>query len=190
MRAGYDRLTGCEVDGGLAEYCVFPASKLFPFEKLSWADASLFEAASCAIHGLDRIAPKAGSTILMIGAGPTGLCLAQLLKLNGSAHLVLAANAGPKMELAKELGCADEYVDLDRERPEAQWTELKEEFKYGFDVVVEATGNVMVLNDAIGYVARGGKLVYYGVYPNQEFVEVSPSQVFENEITIIGYVDL
>ena len=178
------------MDGGLAEYCVFPASKLFPFEKLSWADASLFEAASCAIHGLDRIAPKVGSTILMIGAGATGLCLAQLLKSNGSARLVLAANAGQKMELARKLKCADEYVDLDRERPEPQWTELKKRYKYGFDIVVEASGSVEVLNDAIGYVARGGKLVYYGVYPNNEHVNVSPSKVFGDEITIIGYVDL
>ena len=178
------------MDGGLAEYCTFPASKLFPFTRLTWADASLFEAASCAIHGLDRIAPKAGSTILMIGAGATGLCLSQLLKLNGSAHLVLAANAGPKMELAKKLGCADEYVDLDRKQPETQWTELKERFKYGFDVVVEASGSVKVLNDAIGYVARGGKLVYYGVYPNEALVRVSPSQVFGDEITIIGYINL
>ena len=94
------------------------------------------------------------------------------------------------MELARKLRCADEYVDLDREQPEAQWRELKENFKYGFDVVVEASGSVKVLNDAIGYVARGGKLVYYGVYQNDAFVEVSPSKVFSDEITIIGYVDL
>ena len=178
------------MDGGLAEYCVFPASKLFRFEKLSWKDASLFEAASCAIHGLDRIAPKVGSTILMIGAGATGLCLAQLLKLNGSAKLVLAANAGPKMELAKKLGCADEYVDLDREQPEAQWRDLKKRNEHGFDVVVEASGSLKVLNDAIEYVARGGKLVYYGVYPKNKLVGVSPSKVFGDEITIIGYEDL
>ena len=150
----------------------------------------MFEAASCAIHGLDRIAPKAGSTVLMIGAGPTGLCLAQLLKLNGAAHMVLAANAGPKMELAKKLACADEYVDLDREHPQAQWAELKEKYAYGFDVVIEASGSVQVLKDSIGYVARGGTLLYYGVYPKQALVDVSPSKVFGDEITIIGYVGL
>ena len=150
----------------------------------------MFEAASCAIHGLDRIAPKAGSTVLMIGAGPTGLCLAQLLKLNGAAHMVLAANAGPKMELAKKLACADEYVDLDREHPQAQWAELKEKYTYGFDVVIEASGSVQVLKDSIGYVARGGTLLYYGVYPKQALVDVSPSKVFGDEITIIGYVGL
>ena len=105
------------------------------------------------MHGLDRIAPKAGSTILMIGAGPIGLYLAQLLKLNGDAHLVLTANAGPKMKLAKKLAYADEYMNLDRERSQAQWTELKERFAYGFDVVVEASGSVQMLKDTIGCAA-------------------------------------
>ena len=112
------------------------------------------------------IAPKAGSTVLMICAGPTGLCLAQLLKLNGGAHMVLAANAGPKMELARKLACADEYVVLDRERPQAQWAASKEKYAYGFDVVIEASGSVQALKDAIGYVARGGTLLYYGVTKN------------------------
>ena len=174
------------MDGGLAEYCVFPASALFAFERLSWTSASLFEAASCAIHGLDRLAPHPGSSVLMIGAGATGLLLAQLLRQNGGSRLVLAANAGPKMELAKKLDCADEYLELDRQAPEAQWDELKKKEKYGFDVVVEASGSVDVLEKAIGYVARGGKLMYYGVYPKKALVNVSPSKVFGDELTIIG----
>lgn len=174
------------MDGGFAEYCVFPAEKLFPFTELSWTDASLFEAASCAVHGLDRIDPKVGSTTLMIGAGPTGLCLAQLLKLNGSSRLVLAANAGPKMELAKKLDCADEYIDLDRKKPAAQWAALQASYPYGFDVVVEASGSPQVLEKAIDFCARGGKLLYYGVYPKDVVIKVSPSQVFSNEINILG----
>lgn len=54
--------------GGFAEYCAFPAEKLFKFHNLSWEDAACFEAASCAIHGLDRIRPEVGSKILLIGA--------------------------------------------------------------------------------------------------------------------------
>lgn len=72
------------------------------------------------MYGLDRIIPKADSTILIIDAGAIDLCLAQLLKLNDDAHLMLAANIGPKMKLAKKLTYADEYMNLDRERPQAQ----------------------------------------------------------------------
>lgn len=175
------------VDGGFAEYCAYPASKLFHFSNLSWAEAALFESASCAVHGLDRIAPAPGSSILVIGAGPTGLCLAQLLRHNGGAHLVLASNAGPKMELARRLGAADEYVELPRGGDQgARWDELRRAHPYGFDVVVEATGAHALLETAIGFCTRGGKLVYYGVYPKEAVVAVSPSKVFGDELTLIG----
>jgi threonine dehydrogenase-like Zn-dependent dehydrogenase len=66
----------------------------------------------------------------MIGAGPTGLVLAQLLKLNGGCHVTLAANAGIKMELAQKLEAADEYIFLDRKTPEKQWEQIKTDNPY------------------------------------------------------------
>jgi D-arabinitol dehydrogenase (NADP+) len=66
----------------------------------------------------------------MIGAGPTGLVLAQLLKLNGGCHVTLAANAGIKMELAQKLDAADEYIFLDRKNPEKQWEQINSDNPY------------------------------------------------------------
>lgn len=68
------------MDGGFAEYCAYPAGKVFKIHNLSDVDATLLEPASCAAHGLDKIAPKLGSSVLMFGAGPTGLVLAQMLR--------------------------------------------------------------------------------------------------------------
>ena len=42
------------------------------------------------------------------------LMLAQLLKLNGASKIVIAANEGVKMRIAKELEVADVYIELDR----------------------------------------------------------------------------
>ena len=47
--------------------------KVFKIHNLSDVDATLLEPASCAAHGLDKIAPKLGSSVLMFGAGPTGV---------------------------------------------------------------------------------------------------------------------
>ena len=174
------------VDGGFAEYCVYPAEKLFRFNKLSWVDASLFEAASCAIHGLDLLQPKVGCKALLIGSGPTGLCLAQLLRHNGAQHVVVASNKGTKMNLAKELDCGDEYVELDRENPEPQWQSLKKDHPFGFDVVIEASGAHHLAERAMDYVAKRGKLMYYGVYAKTALVNISPSKIFKDEITVLG----
>ena len=70
--------------------------------------------------------------------------------------------------------------------PAAQFKKLKEENPYGFDIVVEATGSVSILEDAINYVRRGGKLVVYGVYSDSARVSWSPTKIFGDEITILG----
>lgn len=103
--------------------------------------------------------------------------LAQLLRHNGGCHVVVAAPGGLKMELAKKLDAADVYVELSRTNPEEQFKALKADNKYGFDIVVEATGSPKVLEDAIHYVRRGGKLVVYGVYSSSATVSWPPSKI-------------
>lgn len=90
------------------------------------------------------------------------------------------------MELAKSLNAGDEYIELSRTNPEVQFQKLKAENPYGFDIVVEATGSPKILEDAINYVRRGGKLVVYGVYSSAAKVSWSPSKIFGDEITILG----
>lgn len=174
------------MNGGFAEYCAYSATKLFHINNLSWEEASLVEATACAVHGMDRIGVSVGSKILLLGAGATGLCFAQLLKINGSAHVVIASNAGRKMDLARSLKVADEYVEFDRIDPSSQWADLKRRHPHGFDVVIEATGSHQILEKAIDYCTRGGMLVFYGVYNTDALIQVSPSKVFLNEITLIG----
>ncbi|OJD17825.1 chlorophyll synthesis pathway protein BchC [Emergomyces pasteurianus Ep9510] len=177
---------GVTMNGGFAEYCAYPAGRVFKIKNLSDVDATLLEPASCAAHGLDKIAPKMGSSILMFGAGPTGLVLAQLLRMNGGCKVVIAAPEGIKMNLAKSLDAADEYISLSRTDPSAQFAKLKADNPYGFDIVVEATGSVKILEDAINYCRRGGKLVVYGVYADADRVTWPPAKIFGDEITIIG----
>ncbi|EQK97333.1 L-threonine 3-dehydrogenase [Ophiocordyceps sinensis CO18] len=90
------------------------------------------------------------------------------------------------MDLAKNLDAADTYIELSRENPDAQFAQLKKDNPYGFDIVVEATGSVKILEDAINYVRRGGTLVVYGVYASTAKVSWPPAKIFGDEITIIG----
>jgi D-arabinitol dehydrogenase (NADP+) len=168
---------GVTMNGGFAEYCAYPAGKVFSIKNLSDVDATLLEPASCAAHGLDKISPRLGSSVLMFGAGPTGLVLAQMLRHNGGCHVVIAAPEGLKMDLARKLDAGDVYLPLSRSDPQVQFEQLKKENPYGFDIVVEATGSPKILEDAIHYVRRGGKLVVYGVYSEAARVSWPPSKI-------------
>ncbi|CAI7591113.1 unnamed protein product [Penicillium manginii] len=179
---------GVMVDGGFAEYATYPANRVFKFKNLSDVDATLLEPAACAAHGLDKIAPQMGSSVLLFGAGPTGLILAQLLRQNGGCHTVIAAPAGLKIELAKSLNAADEFIELPRDAHTvaARMEELRTKHPYGFDIVVEATGNAKILENSINLVTKGGKLVVYGVYGDDNRVSIPPNKIFKEEINVIG----
>jgi D-arabinitol dehydrogenase (NADP+) len=162
--------------------------KLYKIKNLTDEESTLLEPAACAIHGLDKLNPPVGIEVLLLGAGPTGLILAQLLKLNGASRVVIAANKGIKMDIARQLEAGDEYIELDRQNPDAQWQKLKDDNPYGFDVVVEATGVEKIADMSIGYVRRGGTLMIYGVYENKALVHWPPSKIFGDEITVSFYL--
>lgn len=56
--------------------------------------------------------------------------------------------------------------------------------RYGFDIVVEATGVEGVAQHALNYVRRGGKLLVYGVYDSSALVHWPPSKIFGDEIRV------
>jgi D-arabinitol dehydrogenase (NADP+) len=176
---------GVTQDGGFAQYLRIKADRIFPIGNLTSREAVMVEPSACAVHGMEVLAMKPGSDVLLFGAGPTGQVLAQLLKLNGAGRLVVAAPPGPKLELAGRLA-ADEIVPMDRKNPDKHRNRLRELNPTGFDYIVEATGSAFVCEDALQFVRRGGTLLVYGVYPESETVRFNPFDLFRREITIKG----
>jgi D-arabinitol dehydrogenase (NADP+) len=179
------RAYGVTQDGGFAQYLRIKADRIFGIGNLSPREAVMVEPTSCAVHGMEVLAMKPGSDVLLFGAGPTGQVLAQLLKLNGAGRLVVAAPPGPKLELAGRLA-ADEIVEIDRKNPDKHRNRLRELNPTGFDYIVEATGSAAVCEDALQFVRRGGTLLVYGVYPEKDMVRFNPFDLFRREITIKG----
>lgn len=177
---------GGNVPGGFAEYCRYPARQVHAIGSLPDLEAVLIEPAACAAHGIERMGIEPGSRVLLFGCGPTGILLAQLIRLNGAAHLTIASKGGAKLDLAKKMGIADDYVTISDTQPDADMRALASANPHGFDIVVEATGAPTVLEHAIDFVRKGGKLVVYGVYDDKVKVAWSPFKIWENEITILA----
>ncbi|KAJ7249397.1 chaperonin 10-like protein [Mycena rebaudengoi] len=177
---------GATLPGGFADYVTVASNKVHHIYSLTDEEATLIEPAACAVHGADKLGLPVGSEVLILGAGPTGLILAQLLKLNGASKVVVAAHKGVKMDIARKLHAADEYVEIDRDTPEGQWAQLKKNYAYGFDAVVEATGSIKLVNESINWVRRGGTLMIYGLCAHDARVNWAPSKILGDEIRIIG----
>lgn len=169
--------------GGFAEHMIAPARWCFDASDLTAEHAVFAEPTACAIHGVERLAPQPGSSALVIGAGPTGLILAQLLAHGNAATVTVAAPSAHKLELATRFGI-DSVVRIGRDG--SGYDELTALAPNGFDIVVDATGVAAVTQRALGLVRDGGTVLVYGVTNPTDTVEFSPFDVYRREITITG----
>lgn len=169
---------GDTVNGAFAEFVSVPAANAYAIpESLSWREAALIEPASCAVHGMHVLAPRIGDTVLIVGAGTMGLLLLQLALRGGAARVsVLDLNTG-RLPRAERLGASSTASSL---------AELMENDPLGFDCVIDATGAPKAIESAFSAVKRGGKLLIFGVAPEEARVALSPFQIYNDEITVLG----
>lgn len=176
---------GVNAPGGFAEYVAVPAARCFPVDDIV-ADIAVFaEPTACVVHGLDVLELSPGADVLVLGAGPTGLILTQLLARSGAGHLTVGAPTAAKLALARATG-ADDVVQLDRSDTTASAGQLRGLAPDGFDVVVDATGSVGVLGAAMDLVRAGGTIFVYGMAPQAARWPIPPYEVFHRELVIKG----
>lgn len=139
---------------------------------------------------LNRIGPKPGDSVLVFGAGPAGLLLAQLLGQNGGYDVTTVSLGGAKLDRARALGVANHYVELTGGKEDAETLAALKASRRpaGFDIVVDATGVERVIENALGYVRRGGKLAIFGIASCEARVTWAPTKILGDQITIIGSV--
>lgn len=118
-----------------------------------------------------------------MGAGPTGLLLTQLLRASGAVELTVAAPSAHKLELATA-GGADRTVLTDRHHPEAALHELRTVAPDGFEVVIDATGALAVLEQTIALTRTGGTVFVYGMTSESASWSVPPYEIFRRELAI------
>lgn len=181
---------GVNRDGMFAERVAVPANQVFDADGLDPDVAVLAEPASCAMHGLERLRPRPGSSALVFGAGPTGSLLAQMMASGGVAHVTVADPATAKLETVRGLGIDQtvpiELITEDNTAEVVEGLRAASPTGTGYDVVVEATGSATVGNLGVPLLRNGGTLLVYGVAREDARLAVSPYELFRRELTVLG----
>lgn len=169
--------------GAFAEFMVVPERWCFDAGTLTAEQAVFAEPSACAVHGVDRLGLPAGSRALVLGAGPTGLVLAQLLARGNASQVVVAAPSAHKLDLARRFGI-DRTVQIGRDGSGHE--AIRSIAPGGFDAVVDATGAAGATQLAIDHLRDGGTLLIYGVTNPEDRIRISPFDVYRRELTITG----
>ena len=168
-------------DGAFAEYVAVPAHILYALpDGVGFAQATLVEALSIAVHGVKRAAVELNDSALVVGAGNIGLLAVQVLKAFGCNPVFAADVDADKLEWARRLG-ADVVInsvtcEVGRE--------VRKHVPRGTDVAVEAVGVAASLKDAVAALRKGGSLTLIGnLAPSADFPLQS---VVTREISVFG----
>lgn len=176
------KAVGVDRAGAFAEYVAVPARSCYLLPAhLSDSQAAFVEPVSCVIHALNRLRVWPGDRVLIFGAGPMGLLLTQALRRSGASQVVVVEKQVERLKLARQLGAAAALAP-----GPALDADLRDLAPYGFQVVVDATGVISVIEQAFTHLRPRGQYLQFGVAPKGAAARLKPYDIFRHDWTIIG----
>ena len=167
---------GVTTAGGAAEYAVAPVANCVKLpDHVRTEDAALIEPLSCAVRGYDVLKSQLGAHILIYGSGTMGLMMLQLAKRVGAASVEMVDLNPDRLKTAQLLGVSGTAASADEfDRPR------------GWELVIDATGNINAIQDGIGRVGKAGTFLQFGVSDYSARAVIEPYKIYNQEITITG----
>lgn len=169
-----------ERDGCLAEFFVLPERNLFPIpDTMSMTEAMLVEPLSIALHARSLAGGWIGPAAAVLGTGPIGLCLVQILKVEGYGKTYATDRSDARATAAIKAGAVwsgnPEREDVVREI-------LKRE-PHGLDAVFEVSGDPEAIAQAYDLVKPGGWIYQIGI-PLAERMSYPTAKLRRKEISV------
>lgn len=165
---------GVTLPGGMEEYVTAPEKAVFSIGNLPYEQAAFMEPLSCVVHGVERAHIDLADKVAILGAGPIGDLILQMACLQGAAHITLLENNPGRAELACQLG-ADQVVNR-----------MEDLQLNTYDVVIDATGVIPVMNRAIDFARHGGTVLLFGVPPSGKNMEFEAFKIFQKGLTLLS----
>ncbi len=110
----------------------------------------------------------------MFGAGPIGILFLQMAQLQGAVHVSVLENLTSRADLAERYGADQIFQDI------------SDFDKDDFDVVIDATGVISLMQQTIDFVRTGGRVLLFGVPPAGKKLELEGMKIFQKGLTIFS----
>lgn len=176
------------IPGGFSEYYIVPqwnvvrgAVVKLP-AGLSYEEASLIEPLACCLRAITRVDARSISRALIFGAGPVGLLYVKLLRSLGVEHVEVADVKEYRLGFAKKMGVEGAFNPASDADTALLLERLEEEKP---ELAIVATGSVSAFRDAIRAVAKGGKVLLFGVPARGATAEIDLERLFMRGVNVI-----
>lgn len=182
---------GYQFQGGFAEY--LPLNKTVvnygPVYKIpdtmSYEEAALAEPLGCVLNALELSPVKLGDTVVIIGAGPIGCMMANVVKEMGAAKVIVVQRSKPRLLIAKKVVNADVFICSNEEN--AIERVLEETNGLGADVVVTANPSPEAQQDALLMAKNRAVINFFGGLPKaRENVLLNTNIIHYKELFVTG----
>ena len=176
------RVTGLDVDGGLASFVTGRAGRLVPIpDGLDPMHAALAEPLAVAVRAVRKLGSVLGRGGIVIGGGTIGLLVGQVLRNAGAAPVVIVEPSAERRAVAAALGLPTCWADTE----ELRASETASVFPpRGADFVIECSGAGGAAGEAIRRTRRGGVAVLLSVTASPQSIDTT--DVVLGEKTILG----
>jgi L-idonate 5-dehydrogenase len=150
-------------------------------------ESTPFRLAACAeplgvtLHAVARAGVVLGRRVLVTGSGPIGVLVAASARLAGAVEIVVTDLFDEALAIASHMG-ATEVVNV--RTNEARLAAFTRDGGY-FDVAFEASGNVRALENCIGAIRPGGRIVQVGILPAGQSA-LPMNKVVAKELELVG----
>ncbi|MBN1480910.1 hypothetical protein EH223_00385 [candidate division KSB1 bacterium] len=169
------------VEGALKEYMVWPAHLLHKLpEHLDFVDGVLAEGMGVCLHALDLANLHAGQSAAVLGCGPIGLGVIELLRKVAGASQIFATDRVPERLEMAGLFRADVRIRADKDNVVERILELTR--GRGVDAVFEAAGVDETSRQMVQIAAPGGKIIIIGIQESDD-IPFSPSPARRKGLT-------
>jgi 2-desacetyl-2-hydroxyethyl bacteriochlorophyllide A dehydrogenase len=153
-------LIGIDTDGGIAEYVkAVPEQIVAVPDAVSDEQAALIEPLSVAVHVVRRSGFRPGDTTLVMGGGPIGNLVAQVLRASGARAIILTEVKTRRRALAEKLQLTT-VNPVEEDLRDAVRRLTGEPF---VDRVFEASGAAAAYRDAVAICKVRGEIVLVGL---------------------------
>lgn len=173
---------GNTVNGSMAEYVAVPARNVVKIpDSMTFEEAAFIEPIACVVHAMNRLQLKVGDRVILFGAGAMGQQLVQTLIQAGASELVVVDVSQKKLDLAVSRGATRGVLSSELEQ-----LLLEDQNKYGFHIVVDATGIPKVIEQALRFMGPVSTYLQFGVTRTDALISIEPFKLYNKDWTMIG----